>query len=63
MRFRWFGVGKWCDLICRYVMVKPDGVQRGLVGSIITRFEAKGLVRNFGIVLSLLNFRRRSLLA
>ena len=26
-----------------YVMVKPDGVQRGLVGEIIGRFEAKGL--------------------
>ncbi|KAG0628755.1 hypothetical protein M758_1G050600 [Ceratodon purpureus] len=25
-----------------YVMVKPDGVQRGLVGEIITRFERKG---------------------
>ena len=26
-----------------YVMVKPDGVQRGLVGEIINRFERKGL--------------------
>lgn len=25
-----------------YIMVKPDGVQRGLVGQIIARFEAKG---------------------
>ena len=25
------------------VLVKPDGVQRGLIGSIIARFEAKGL--------------------
>jgi hypothetical protein len=25
-----------------YVMVKPDGVQRGLVGDIISRFERKG---------------------
>ena len=25
------------------VLVKPDGVQRGLVGEIISRFEAKGL--------------------
>ncbi|XP_044485767.1 nucleoside diphosphate kinase 2, chloroplastic [Mangifera indica] len=25
-----------------YVMVKPDGVQRGLVGEIISRFERKG---------------------
>jgi nucleoside-diphosphate kinase len=26
-----------------FVMVKPDGVKRGLVGEIIRRFEAKGL--------------------
>uniref|UniRef100_A0A7S2S7K2 Nucleoside diphosphate kinase n=1 Tax=Eucampia antarctica TaxID=49252 RepID=A0A7S2S7K2_9STRA len=25
-----------------YIMIKPDGVQRGLVGDIIKRFEAKG---------------------
>ncbi len=25
-----------------YIMVKPDGVQRGLVGEIITRFEKRG---------------------
>ena len=25
-----------------YVMVKPDGVQRSLVGEIIQRFERKG---------------------
>lgn len=25
-----------------YVMIKPDGVQRGLVGEIIKRFEVKG---------------------
>ena len=25
-----------------YIMVKPDGVQRGLVGEIIKRFEARG---------------------
>ncbi|KAK6250215.1 hypothetical protein SCA6_004220 [Theobroma cacao] len=25
-----------------YIMVKPDGVQRGLVGEIISRFETKG---------------------
>ena len=25
-----------------YIMVKPDGVQRGLVGNIIARFEKKG---------------------
>jgi nucleoside-diphosphate kinase len=26
-----------------FIMVKPDGVQRSLVGEIVTRFEAKGL--------------------
>uniref|UniRef100_A0A0D6R7Y5 Nucleoside diphosphate kinase n=1 Tax=Araucaria cunninghamii TaxID=56994 RepID=A0A0D6R7Y5_ARACU len=25
-----------------FIMIKPDGVQRGLVGEIITRFEKKG---------------------
>jgi nucleoside-diphosphate kinase len=25
-----------------YVMIKPDGVQRGLVGEVISRFERKG---------------------
>ena len=25
-----------------YIMVKPDGVQRGRVGDIVSRFEAKG---------------------
>jgi len=27
-----------------YIMVKPDGVQRGLVGEVISRFERKGYV-------------------
>lgn len=26
-----------------FVMVKPDGVQRGLIGEVITRFEKKGI--------------------
>jgi nucleoside-diphosphate kinase len=26
-----------------FVMIKPDGVQRGLVGEIVRRFEARGL--------------------
>jgi len=26
-----------------YIMVKPDGVRRGLVGEVIRRFETKGL--------------------
>ena len=26
-----------------FVMVKPDGVQRGLVGEVVSRFEDKGL--------------------
>lgn len=32
-----------------FIMVKPDGVQRGIVGEIIKRFEAKGsyLLRTF----------------
>ena len=25
-----------------YIMVKPDGVQRGLIGEIVKRFEQKG---------------------
>ena len=25
------------------VLVKPDGVQRGLIGEIVTRFERRGL--------------------
>ena len=25
-----------------YIMIKPDGVQRGLIGEIISRFEKKG---------------------
>jgi len=27
---------------CTYIMIKPDGVERGLIGPIITRFEQKG---------------------
>ena len=27
---------------CRFIAIKPDGVQRGLVGPIITRFEQRG---------------------
>ncbi len=26
-----------------FAMIKPDGVQRGLIGTILTRYEAKGL--------------------
>ena len=26
-----------------YIMIKPDGVRRGLIGEVISRFEAKGL--------------------
>jgi nucleoside-diphosphate kinase len=37
----------WTDSVnnmeTTYVMVKPDGVQRGLIGEIIGRFERKGL--------------------
>lgn len=28
---------------CTFAMVKPDGVQRGLVGEVISRFEKKGI--------------------
>src|SRR5258708_590349 len=31
------------DMERTFIMVKPDGVQRGLVGEIIRRFESKGL--------------------
>jgi|TARA_B110000881_G_C18589271_1_gene526837 nucleoside-diphosphate kinase len=31
------------DMQTTYIMIKPDGVQRGLVGKIINRFESKGL--------------------
>ena len=31
------------DMQTTYIMIKPDGVQRGLIGEIITRFERKGL--------------------
>ncbi|KAG0569356.1 hypothetical protein M758_6G080100 [Ceratodon purpureus] len=27
---------------CTFIMIKPDGVQRGLIGDIICRFEKKG---------------------
>jgi len=27
-----------------YIMIKPDGVQRGAVGNIVSRFESKGFV-------------------
>ncbi|CAM6090009.1 unnamed protein product [Calypogeia fissa] len=30
------------DIQRSYIMIKPDGVQRGLVGAIISRFERKG---------------------
>merc|ERR1711911_30545 len=33
---------KWLPTKNTYLMIKPDGVQRGLVGDIIKRFEAKG---------------------
>lgn len=32
------------DLEQTYIMIKPDGVQRGLVGEIISRFEKKGFL-------------------
>lgn len=33
---------KDCKMERTYIMIKPDGVQRGLVGEIIKRFEQKG---------------------
>ena len=27
-----------------YIMIKPDGVQRGLIGTIISRFEQRGFI-------------------
>jgi nucleoside diphosphate kinase len=38
-----------------YIMVKPDGVQRGLVGEVIKRFEQKGFKL---IALKLMQVRR-----
>ena len=35
-------VSKMGDVQRTFIMVKPDGVQRGLVGAIIKRFETKG---------------------
>lgn len=32
------------DVEQSYIMIKPDGVQRGLVGEIISRFEKKGFL-------------------
>jgi nucleoside-diphosphate kinase len=34
---------KRMDMDRTFVMVKPDGVQRGLIGGMVSRFEAKGL--------------------
>ena len=31
------------DMQTTFIMIKPDGVQRGLVANIIGRFETKGL--------------------
>ncbi|HJK63205.1 MAG TPA: nucleoside-diphosphate kinase, partial [Methanocorpusculum sp.] len=36
-----------------FVMIKPDGVQRGLVGEILSRFEKKGfkiVAAKFGVL-------------
>lgn len=42
---RWLSI-LWRSLVAvehTFVMVKPDGVARGLVGEVISRFERKGL--------------------
>merc|ERR1711991_801388 len=36
-------INKMSDVSRTFIMVKPDGVARGLVGEIISRFEKKGL--------------------
>lgn len=35
---------EWCYLVMErtYLMIKPDGVQRNLVGEVVSRFEKKG---------------------
>ena len=38
-----------------YIMIKPDGVQRGLVGEVIKRFESRGYTLK---ALKLLNVTR-----
>lgn len=38
-----FWAGQVNNMQTTYVMIKPDGVQRGLIGEIIGRFERKGL--------------------
>lgn len=37
-------------------MVKPDGVQRGLVGEIVSRFEKKGFHLQVGMMILRLYF-------
>ena len=39
-----------------YLMIKPDGVQRGLVGKIIERFETRGYKQDGTVVCT---FRRK----
>ena len=41
-RYYKFGEGKGIRMERTFIMVKPDGVQRGLVGEVIGRFERKG---------------------
>ena len=35
--------GDWTRMERSFVMVKPDGVQRGLIGEVISRLERRGL--------------------
>ena len=37
-------MSKFAGMERTYIMIKPDGVQRGLIGQIVARFEAKGYV-------------------
>lgn len=54
---------KTIDSVCRedrtLIIVKPDGVQRGLVGQVIQRYEAKGLKL---IAIKMLRVRKMSFL-
>lgn len=46
MRFQLFALLLWMEAVTSFrtfIMVKPDGVRRGLTGDIISRFEAEGL--------------------
>jgi len=39
-----------------FIAIKPDGVQRGLIGPIISRFEARGYIHSSQIWLDLYSY-------